>query len=147
MRVLFDSSVLVPALVEAHENHGLALPALQEAARGEVKGFATTHALAETWAVASSLPLLPRLTGSEVLESLREGLRGVIEIVPLTVEDYFAAMESVSRAGWCSGAVYDALHLQAARKVRADLVLTWNLVDFRRVAPDLRDRIRTPGRA
>ncbi len=144
MRVLFDSSVLVPALVESHPDHEEALRALQDARDGAVQGFATTHAMAETWGSVTGLRLDPPLRGSEVLASIRELLLGTIEAVPLSEEDYLAALESVSGLGLGSGVIFDALHIQAARRVKADLILTYDLRDFLRVAPDLADRIRRP---
>jgi predicted nucleic acid-binding protein len=144
VKVLFDSSVLLPALVEGHRNHRAALAALQDAKEGRVRGFATAHALAETWGSTTALPLKPPLTGEEVLRSLREILLDTIEVVPLGEEDYLAALESAAGLGLRSGAIYDGLHAQAARRIGAEAILTFNLKDFRRIAPDLRDRIRKP---
>jgi predicted nucleic acid-binding protein len=43
MRVLFDTSVLVAALVQAHPRHSHALPWLQRAKAGEFKYLVSSH--------------------------------------------------------------------------------------------------------
>ena len=74
MRVLADTSVLVPALVEAHEHHARASPTLDRAASGEVDLVVAAHALAETYATLTALR--PRLTPTAVLDLIQEGRSG-----------------------------------------------------------------------
>ena len=53
-------------------------------------------------------------------------------------------------AGNCSeralggGKVYDALLIECARHSQADRIYTFNLGDFRRLAPDLAERMVAP---
>jgi predicted nucleic acid-binding protein len=56
---LFDTSVLVAAMVEAHPNHTAALPWLQRAKPGLVTGLVAAHSLAELYAVLTTLPIQP----------------------------------------------------------------------------------------
>jgi len=42
------------------------------------------------------------------------------------------------------GQLYDALILKAAERVKAKSILTWNIGQFRRIAPSLANKIRTP---
>ncbi len=67
-----------------------------------------------------------------------------LEIVSLSEQDYIQAIERLALLGIVGGAIYDALTLQAAAKAQADLIVTLNEKDFRRVYPDLADRIVTP---
>ena len=50
----------------------------------------------------------------------------------------------LSGLGIVGGAVYDALILRAAANARVDQVVTLNEGDFRRVYPELGDRIVSP---
>lgn len=144
MRTYFDSSVLVPAILEVLPDHEAALAAIERSGRHPGRGLTSTHALAEAWAVATALPLRPRPSPELVMECIRGFVAGSLGIVPLDEGDYIAAMEAATARGLRSGIVYDALHLRAARKARADLILTRDTADFRRLAPDLADRIRSP---
>lgn len=56
MKVLYDTSVLIAALLVEHANHALAFPQLELARRGEVKGYISTHSLAELYSVMTRLP-------------------------------------------------------------------------------------------
>ncbi|HDH87226.1 MAG: hypothetical protein DRG35_02195 [Deltaproteobacteria bacterium] len=60
MKTLFDTSVLVAAIVEPHSMHTRALPWLQRAKAGEIDFLAASHTLAELYAVLATLPLKPR---------------------------------------------------------------------------------------
>ena len=48
VRTLFDTSVLVPALVDQLENHEAALRALKDYTTGGNSAYCSAHALAET---------------------------------------------------------------------------------------------------
>jgi predicted nucleic acid-binding protein len=45
MKVLFDTSVLVAALIDSHSNHTRAFPWLLKVKRGEIEGYIGTHTL------------------------------------------------------------------------------------------------------
>jgi hypothetical protein len=53
-------------------------------------------------------------------------------------------MQRSQDAGARGGAVYDMLHLQAARRCRANRILTINLRHFQTFAPDLKHSIALP---
>lgn len=144
VRVLFDSSVLIPGLLGIHPHHRAAAAALDLVHRGEIHGLASTHALAETFAMLSGLPLRPPPDPAALLSLLRTAVVARFEIVPLDLDDYMAVLEEMPAGGFRGRILYDALHLRAARKARAAEILTYNLRDFRRLAPDLAGRIRAP---
>ena len=60
MRSLFDTSVLVAALVDQLGNHEAAFRALQRYTDGEHAGCCSTHALAECYATLTALPVATR---------------------------------------------------------------------------------------
>jgi predicted nucleic acid-binding protein len=67
-----------------------------------------------------------------------------LSLVALDGADYLQAAESLASLNLGGPLIYDALLLQAARKVNAETIYTWNVRHFQRLAPDLAARIRTP---
>ena len=135
MRVLFDTSVLVPAVVDQLANHEAALGALLGCTDGEHSGYCSTHALAECYATLTALPLRRRILPAEARQLVEESLLGRLTAVPLTQDDYLDAVRRVSRRGFASGVVYDALHVCCAERIRVDRILTCNVSDFERLQP------------
>ena len=135
MRVLFDTSVLVPAVVDQLGNHEAALDALLAYTAGENSGYCSTHALAECYATLTALPLRRRILPSEARQLVEESLLERLAAVPLTRDDYIDAVRRVSHGGFASGVVYDALQVCCAERIPVDRILTCNLVDFQRLQP------------
>lgn len=135
MRVLFDTSVLVPAVVDQLANHEAALDALVGYTVGEHAGYCSTHALAECYATLTALPLRRRILPAEARQLVEESILARLTAVPLTRDDYVAAVRRVSHAGFASGVVYDALHICCAERIPVDRILTSNLADFERLRP------------
>jgi predicted nucleic acid-binding protein len=135
MKLCFDTSVLVAALVHAHPHHGLAFPRLKSVHAGEVAGAITTHALAELFATLTALPLKPKIPPGEVRRLLNRDIGAHFEVIHLTAEMYEEALDLTVRQGLASGAIYDALHLTGARSAGCDHLLTLNLKHFKALAP------------
>jgi predicted nucleic acid-binding protein len=135
MKLCFDTSVLVAALVQAHPHHGLAFPRLKSVHAGEVTGAITTHALAELFATLTALPLKPKILPAEARRLLNHDISAHFEVIPLTAGHYAEAVELTVRQGLASGAIYDALHLTGARSAGCDHLLTLNLKHFKALAP------------
>ena len=62
MKILFDTSVLVAALVESHPMHPRAFPWLKRAREKEFDMIVAAHTIAELYAVLSTLPIKPRIS-------------------------------------------------------------------------------------
>ena len=135
MRVLFDTSVLVPAVVDQLANHEAALDALLGYTESDHSGYCSTHALAECYATLTALPLRRRILPAEARQLVEESILGRLAAVPLTTDDYLAAVRRVSHGGFASGVVYDALHVSCAERIPVDRILTCNLADFERLRP------------
>ena len=135
MRVLFDTSVLVPAVVDQLANHEAALDALLGYTAGAHAGYCSTHALAECYATLTALPLRRRILPAEARQLVEESLLGRLTAVPLTRDDYLDAVRRVSHGGLASGVIYDALHVRCAERIPVDRILTCNLADFERLRP------------
>ena len=136
VRTLFDTSVLVAALVDQLGNHEAAFRALQRYTSGENDGFCSTHTLAECYATMTALPVARRVSPEEARLLIEDTVVERIAVVSLGKNDYRAVLGDVAALGLSSGAIYDALHAHCARKERVDQILTYNLVDFERFELD-----------
>jgi len=144
MKVLLDTSVLVAAMVEAHPHHGRALSWIQRAKRREVTAIIASHSLAELYAILTSLPLRPRIPPATAWQLIQQNVLDTFTVVSLSDDDYRAVLKHLSTTGIVGGATYDALIAHAASKVQVDHLVTFNAQDFRRVYPDLSDRVIEP---
>jgi predicted nucleic acid-binding protein len=136
MRVLFDTSVLVAAMLQAHPQHALAFPWLDRGRRGALTFLVAAHSLAEVYAVLSSYPTRPRLGPSLAARLVRENIRASARVITLSARDYGAVIQQTADAGLSGGVVYDALLARAAQKAKAERLLTLNPRDFLRVWPE-----------
>ena len=143
MRVCFDTSVLVPALVDAHPFHARALRWVQAAATGEIEGVMAWHAAAETWSVITRLPVSPHVTAGAAARLL-ERLVQHIRPLAMTSALYRKAIRRCAERGAHSGAIFDALHLVAAEASRSGVFVTLNPDDFERLASERGPRIIVP---
>lgn len=121
-----DSSVLIAALVESENHHEecdvlLDLPDIN----------ALGHAFVETFTYLTGGRLLPRMQGDEVVELFSISLLPTVSPIILTFEETLAAMKDARSRGIRGGAIYDYLHLAAARKIHAERLYTLNVSDFR----------------
>ncbi|MCL7453248.1 MAG: PIN domain-containing protein [Anaerolineae bacterium] len=124
--------------------HDVALPWLQRARAKSDTGLVAAHSVAELYAVLTALPLRPRVTPEIALQVIERDVLDVLEVVPLSGQDYHSVITSLAEMRVVGGATYDALILQAARKAGAEQLVTLNQADFRRLAPDWVDSIVSP---
>jgi len=142
--VLFDTSVLVAGLVERRESHARAVAWLRRAQAGEIRAAVSTHTLAQLYAVLTRLPLTPRIAPRMALDLIERFLQCGVKVVALDAKDYLAVLAGVTARALPGGIVYDALHAEAARKCRADRLLTLNPADSERTWSEGADRIASP---
>jgi predicted nucleic acid-binding protein len=144
IRILFDTSVLVPAMIGAHPMHARALPWLRRARDREFAFFVSAHALAETYAVLTALPLSPRATPGGVSMAIHNSIFTRAEIVTFTKADYELAIRDVAALGFKGGMIFDALHVRAAQKAKVDSLLTFNVAHFQLLWPAGEAKIISP---
>ncbi|MEI8138751.1 MAG: type II toxin-antitoxin system VapC family toxin [bacterium] len=144
MTVFCDTSVLVAACIHKHPHYERARPILESIASGEIVGFVSTHSLAEAFSALTSVPITPRILPSEARDIIATNIRKHFQLVAVTAEMYQRAVEVCVGCGLGGGKVYDALLFECARLSQADRIYTFNLQDFRRLAPDLVTRISAP---
>jgi predicted nucleic acid-binding protein len=144
-KYLFDTSTLVAALIESHPKHTFALPWLQRVKNGIDKGIVSAHSLAELYSILTTIPVKPRrISAQEAQQLIQQNISNVFEIITLSEQDYTNVIKHLSKSNIIGGVIYDALILQAGIKANVDYVMTLNETDFKRVYPDLADKIISP---
>jgi predicted nucleic acid-binding protein len=144
MKILFDTSVLVAGIVEAHPMHPRSLSWLQQAKAGDFEFLVVTHSLAETYAVLTTLPVKPRISPAVGLRLVHSNIEEAAKIVHLTTADYRATIKRMADMGLSGGTIYDALIAAAAQRSSVARLLTLNPHDFHRVWPEGKEIITVP---
>jgi len=135
MKVLFDTSVLVAALVQGHPVHDRARPWLSRALAGEIEFLVAAHTLLELFAVLTRMPTRPRIQPGPALTLIRENVEEPARVVTLGLSDHRTALRRAADLGLSGGVIYDLLIAVAADKADIDTLLTLNPGDFRRAWP------------
>lgn len=139
MSLFLDSSVLVAALVEDEKHHEACLKLLR---RRELSAW--SHALAETFSTLTGGRLGLRVAPAVAAELIEVSLLPRLKLVELSGAELAAALAEAESAGVRGVALYDYLHLCAARKVRASALFTLNVRHFAVIAGRGDPRIEAP---
>jgi predicted nucleic acid-binding protein len=141
VKVFLDTSILIAAQDAEHPHFPSSFPLLA-AATPETTACGV-HTLAETYSVLSRLPGTKRKR-PEFASLLVDQMIARMTVVTLAVNEYATTIHNAAKFQNAGGQIFDALLLACARKVKAEIIYTWNVKDFRAMAPDLAERIITP---
>jgi predicted nucleic acid-binding protein len=125
VKCALDSSVIVSALCVGDPDH--------DACRKVLLAHRPTvlaHAFAETFSTLTGRRLGYRVPASDAAKLLRQQIAPKLSNIPLDESDLLTAFEEAELRGVRGGAIYDYLHLVAARKAGAKRFYTLNLSDF-----------------
>ena len=135
MKVLFDTSVIVAALIKSHPKHEECISWLQRAKTKKIELDVAAHTIAETYAVLTRLPLSPRLLPKDAQFLIKENIEKSAKIISLSASDYTHIVDTCAELQLSGGVIYDAIIFYASLKAKASKVVTLNQNDFKRVAP------------
>jgi predicted nucleic acid-binding protein len=144
VKTLFDTSIIIAALVESHPKHEIAFPWLKQAKTKTFELVIASHTLAELYAVLSTLPIKPRISPAVAWRLIHENIEAVSKVISLTSSEYSAVVKRLSTSGLKGGIVYDALIAKVAQKAGVKRLLTFNSDHFKRVWPEGENVIVTP---
>jgi predicted nucleic acid-binding protein len=144
MKVLFDTSALVSAVVQAHPMHERALPWLMRARSGDIQLLVPCHGLAELYSTLTRLPVHPRITPARASQLVLDISTTASHVVALSPEDYAATIRRIAAIGLSGGVIYDALIARAAEKAGAERLLTFNTSHFLQVWPEGASALLSP---
>lgn len=135
MKAYLNTDVLAAASVESHPHHVPAFELVVAVKTRSLDGCISTHGLAEFYSVMTRSPFSPRVHPLEAGLFLDENILPFFEIVALSAGDYKSVIRSCAEAGLVGALVFDCLHLQSAQKANCDRIYTFNVKDFRQLAP------------
>lgn len=133
LTLLWDTSALIPAMVNEHTHHERTFPLIKKIQEKKWKGFVCAHSLAECFSTLTRLGESP-MPPSQTYEIIRQNVISFFKVVELTLKDYDQALKRVAEKEKRGPAIYDALILQAAIKKKVDCLITWDLKDFTQLA-------------
>jgi predicted nucleic acid-binding protein len=142
MKYLFDTSILVAAMMTGHNSYKACLPLLQKAQARQIIGLISTHTLAELYSVLTRIPQT-KITPELAQELIRDNLQ-TFEFIPLTAEDYTVAIDLMVKNKIPGGGIFDALIAQAALKAEVDVILTLNAKHFVRLGAIIAEKVQEP---
>lgn len=127
MLIAIDTSVLVASALASHPLHTKAWHWIEAIEREQFEGVISALALVEAYSVLTRLPGgIPPRSAVAILNRMR----AVCRVVPLVLESYAKAAQRCAARELTSGSIFDALHLIAAEQAGADILLTFDAVDF-----------------
>ena len=106
VKILFDTNVLVGALVQQHPTHGVCVGWLQQVRSGEVEGYVGMHSLAELYSVLTKLPLSEKISPRSAQALIMTNVQPFVK-VSLDFTDYCTAIDRVTQAGMVSSAIFE----------------------------------------
>ena len=125
MKSAVDTSILVAALDGGDPDHASCRQLLLSG-----KFFVHSHALSETFATLTGGRLAFRISAQDAAGILRHQLAPKLTLIPFGEQDLLAAYDAATSRGIRGGAIYDYLHLAAAKKASVANFFTLNTKDF-----------------
>ena len=87
----------------------------------------------------------PRIHPVEAVRIINDNILRHFEAVTIGKKDYIEALTVVGNGGWSGAKIYDALLMGCAARCGADRIYTFDLADFRLLAPaGLQEKVCTP---
>src|ERR1700726_5017875 len=125
MSAALDSSILIAALIDAERHH---------AECGELLDHPGTHiyahALSEVYSILTGGRLGFRVSAEIAAQLLEQSVLPNVEVITLSARELIAGLNEAPSRGVRGAAIYDYLHLVAARKAKARRIYTLNASNF-----------------
>jgi predicted nucleic acid-binding protein len=144
VKVYIDTNIVVADAIKQHEHHPMAAELFRTIALRRWTPVMSAHGMAEIYSVMTRAPYQPRVTPAGAWHALQENVLASFDIEALTKSEYIRLIKECAAQGWAGGIVYDAIHVYIARKTQCSRIYTLDVSHFRRLAPDLSDRIMAP---
>lgn len=125
MTAFIDTSVLVAAIVESQDHHH---PCRLLVAQGQACMY--SHGISETFSTLTGGKKGFRLNASTASQFLEDHFIPRLTISTLSPPEMLQAMRESEIRGVRGGAIFDYLHLVAARKAGAERLYTLNISNF-----------------
>jgi len=97
MKVLFDTNVLIAALLKVHPRHLIAIQWLVKANEKKIDGYGCTHANSESYSIFTSFPIYPKISPSAAKTLLFQNILNNFKIIELDGENYKNIIEGLEK--------------------------------------------------
>jgi predicted nucleic acid-binding protein len=138
--LFLDTSVVLASLNPDEAHHALCDRLLTDGGC-----WVYGHALAETFSTLTGGRLTRRVGPAVAARLIADSVLPYVQVQVLTPKELVAALAACESRGARGGAVYDWLHLAAARKAKANAFVTLNLRDFQALSRPGDPLIQSPG--
>ncbi len=138
-RALLDSSVILASLDMDEPAHDACADLVAQGGHNVY-----VHALAETFSILTGGQRARRVDAGAAVELLEASVLPYVQTISLTGKDVMAALGDARARGVRGGAVYDYLHLVAARKAGVARLVTLDLRHFQALARPGDPRVEEP---
>jgi predicted nucleic acid-binding protein len=145
IKYIFDTSVLIAAVLESHPKHSDCFTWLKKVKNGQINAAISSHTLMEIYAVLTALPVIPKISPGLSLRIIRQNIINNFKIITYSYKDYESVLIKLSSQGVTGGSSYDGLIFYAFKKSGADWLLTLNRKDFIKINPGKEGNIIEPG--
>jgi predicted nucleic acid-binding protein len=141
VKVFFDTSVLVAAVLEDHEHFERSFSVFSAARCSSA--FCAAHNLSEVYVTLTRYPGKDRLSAAQALMSL-EKIEERLTVIALDTAEHIAAIRRFAANGIVGGTMYDGLIAACALKAKADVLYTWNVGHFMMLGNEVAHKVRSP---
>lgn len=145
MKTLFDTSALVALLVKDHPKYDYAVSTFERLRENKSTFYICSHSLSETYRTLTWGKGYLTFTANKAYEIIQKSIFPGFEIVDLNQEDYKKVLLRMKSEKLKGAIIYDGLISQAASKINADFIVTFNAKDFQRVFPENGADLIIPG--
>jgi predicted nucleic acid-binding protein len=125
MKALVDTSVLIAALFQGQAHHEVCARLLEKGGLGLYQ-----HAVPETFSILTGGRLPERVGPAQAVQLVETALGCFDKVITLTPAEMVKALGESERRGVRGGAIYDYLHLVAAKKAEVTRLYTLNIRHF-----------------
>lgn len=133
LRVGLDTSCLIPLLSEWHQFHDRTVQSVSAVPPDSL--VICSHALLECFSVLTRLPPPYRIPPEKAKLAIETSFAQVGTVCGVEANEAWAAITRTTELRFGGGKVYDAVIAESTARAGAAVLLTWNVADFRSVAP------------
>lgn len=125
--IYLDTGILVRGLILTDAQHAECVRLINEDA------VSSCHSFAEVFNTITGFFRIQNDIAAEMVKSLAEQM----SFETITQNDYLKVVGDARQRGIQGGIIYDALHAEIARRLKVSKIVTYNITNFRHVAPDV----------
>jgi predicted nucleic acid-binding protein len=134
MNILYDSSSLLALYVENHPHNDQVVQTYSRQKATDNSFYMSIHSIAELYSNLTRGKQYFDYSAEKADQLINKIVDTFFSVVSLNEEDYLAAFSELKEKDLTNGIVYDGIISQAAHKIEADILVTINEKDFKRLA-------------